>query len=388
MVIIKDSMHNKEGTLWRFYQLQQSCRLCVRLLTSCVRVFDQAGAETRIKELNKLAEDPDFWSSEEAQAVTIELSKLQNKLEKLRSDENEIADIEALAELLNEAADPELEKEFYARAEKLTRGIEKEQTLALLDGEYDANDAIMTIHAGAGGLDSQDWAEILYRMYVRWAENNGYKVKLLDELASQEAGIKSVTIAINGEYAYGYLNGEQGVHRLVRISPFDSAKRRHTSFSSVEVMPALPDSVELEIRPEDLRVDTFRSSGAGGQHVNMTDSAVRITHIPSGIVVTCQTERSQHLNRASAMQVLRSKLFEITLRERQEQLDNIQGEKRTVAWGSQIRSYTLQPFQLIKDHRSGCEAGNVQAVLDGDIDEFIMCFLRFKKTGKPQKSED
>lgn len=357
-------------------------------MTSCVRVFDHAGAENRIKELNKLAEAPDFWSSEEAQAVTIELSKLQNKLEKLRSDENEIADIEALAELLNEAVDPELEKEFYSRAEKLTKAIEKDQTLALLDGEYDVNDAIMTIHAGAGGLDSQDWAEILYRMYVRWAENNGYKVKLLDELASQEAGIKSVTIAINGEYAYGYLNGEQGVHRLVRISPFDSAKRRHTSFSSVEVIPALPDSVELEIRPEDLRVDTFRSSGAGGQHVNMTDSAVRITHIPSGIVVTCQTERSQHLNRASAMQVLRSKLFEITLRERQEQLDNIQGEKRTVAWGSQIRSYTLQPFQLIKDHRSGCETGNVQAVLDGDIDEFIMCFLRFKKTGKPQKSED
>lgn len=356
-------------------------------MTSCVRAFDQTGVENRIQELNRQAETPDFWNSEEAQSVTIELSRLQNKLEKLKSKESEAAEIETLAELLNEAPDAELEKEFYARAEKLTHDIEKDLTLALLDGEYDINDAIMTVHAGAGGLDSQDWAEILYRMYMRWAENNGYKIKLLDELVSQEAGIKSVTISINGEYAYGYLKGEQGVHRLVRISPFDSAKRRHTSFASVEVMPVLPDSVAIEVRPEDLRMDTFRSSGAGGQYVNMTDSAVRITHVPSGIVVSCQTERSQHLNRASAMQVLRSKLFEITLRERQEQLDSIQGEKRTVAWGSQIRSYTLQPFQLVKDHRSGCEIGNVQAVLDGDIDELIMCFLRFQKTGKSQKAE-
>ena len=204
----------------------------------------------------------------------------------------------------------------------------------------------------------------------------------MDFLAGDEAGVKSVTILVSGLNAYGYLKGEQGVHRLVRISPFDSAKRRHTSFASVEVMPVLPDSVEVEIRPEDLKMDTFRSSGAGGQYVNMTDSAVRITHIPSGIIVSCQTERSQHMNRATAMQVLRSKLFEKTMRERQDQIDNIQGEKRTIAWGSQIRSYTLQPFQLIKDHRSGCEIGNVQSVLDGDLDELIMSFLRFQKTGK------
>lgn len=357
-------------------------------MTSCVKVFDQSGIEKRISELNQQAEAPDFWNSDEAQAVTIELSRLQNKLEKLRQKANEVGEIETLAELLGEAQDEELEKEFYSRACKLEKEIERDRTLTLLDGEYDANDAIMTVHAGAGGLDSQDWAEMLYRMYMRWAENGGYKVRLLDEQAAPEAGIKSVTISITGEYAYGYLRGEQGVHRLVRISPFDSAKRRHTSFASVEVMPVLPDSVEIEIRPEDLKMDTFRSSGAGGQYVNMTDSAVRITHMPTGIVVSCQTERSQHLNRASAMQVLRSKLFEITLRERQEQLDNIQGEKRTVAWGSQIRSYTLQPFQLIKDHRSGCEIGNVQAVLDGDIDELIMSFLRFQKTGKQQKSEE
>lgn len=357
-------------------------------MTSCVKVFDQAGIEKRISELNQQAESPDFWNSDEAQAVTIELSRLQNKLEKLRQKADEVGEIETLAELLGGAQDEELEKEFYSRACKLEKEIEKDRTLTLLDGEYDANDAIMTVHAGAGGLDSQDWAEMLYRMYMRWAENGGYKVRLLDEQAAPEAGIKSVTISIAGEYAYGYLRGEQGVHRLVRISPFDSAKRRHTSFASIEVMPVLPDSVEIEIRPEDLRMDTFRSSGAGGQYVNMTDSAVRITHMPTGIVVSCQTERSQHLNRASAMQVLRSKLFEITLRERQEQLENIQGEKRTVAWGSQIRSYTLQPFQLIKDHRSGCEIGNVQAVLDGDIDELIMSFLRFQKTGKQQKSEE
>jgi peptide chain release factor 2 len=258
----------------------------------------------------------------------------------------------------------------------------------LLDGEYDSGDAIMTIHAGAGGLDSQDWAGILYRMYIRWAESNKYTLKLIDELSDQEAGIKSVTISISGDYAYGYLKGEQGVHRLVRISPFDSAKRRHTSFASVEVMPVLPESVEVEIRPEDLKVDTFRSGGAGGQYVNMTDSAIRITHMPTGIVVSCQSERSQHMNRATAMQVLRSKIFEKTLRERYDQLENIKGDKRTVAWGSQIRSYTLQPFQLIKDHRSGCEIGNVQAVLDGDLDDLIMSYLRFVRTGKSQNGSD
>ena len=209
-------------------------------------------------------------------------------------------------------------------------------------------------------------------------------MKVIDELPDQEAGIKSVTFSVSGDYAYGYLKGEQGVHRLVRISPFDSAKRRHTSFASVEVVPVLPESVQIEIRPEDLKMDTFRSSGAGGQYVNMTDSAVRITHIPTGIIVSCQTERSQHMNRATAMQVLRSKLFERMMRERQEQLDSIQGEKRSIAWGSQIRSYTLQPFQLVKDHRSGCEIGNVQAVLDGSIDELIIAYLRFLKSDKKQ----
>ncbi len=349
---------------------------------SCVKVFDLPSIEAKLKELHKITEKEDFWGSPEAQEVSREFSRCQASLDRAAEMRGEFEDIETIAEILAEAEDPELEKEFYSRAEKLEKVIEEYQTLILLDGEYDAGDAIMTVHAGAGGLDSQDWAQMLYRMYMRWAENRGYTVKLIDELPDQEAGIKSVTISVSGDYAYGYLKGEQGVHRLVRISPFDSAKRRHTSFASVEVMPVLPESVEIEIRPEDLKMDTFRSSGAGGQYVNMTDSAVRITHIPSGIIVSCQTERSQHMNRATAMQVLRSKLFERTLRERQEQLDSIQGEKRSIAWGSQIRSYTLQPFQLVKDHRSGCEIGNVQAVLDGSLDELIMSYLRFLKNEK------
>ena len=224
---------------------------------------------------------------------------------------------------------------------------------------------------------------MLFRMYTRWAENRGYGVKILDELRDAEAGIKSVTFEVEGDYAYGYLKGEAGVHRLVRISPFDSAKRRHTSFTSVETVPVLPDSVELEIRPEDLKTDTFRSSGAGCQHVNMTDSAVRITHIPTGIVVNCQAERSQHMNRATAMRVLRSKLFERMMRARREHIESLQGEKRSITWGSQIRSYTLQPFQLVKDHRSNLEIGNVNAILDGDLDDIMIAYLRFAKTGVP-----
>lgn len=349
---------------------------------SCVRAFDLPTIEKRVKELRSITEKPDFWGSEFSQEVSREFARSQARLDKVNEMKNELDDISAITEILAEEDDAELQREFYSRTEKLGKIIEEYQTFVLLDGEYDAGDAIMAIHAGAGGLDSQDWAQMLYRMYMRWAEDHGYTIKLIDELPDQEAGIKSVTVSISGDYAYGYLKGEQGVHRLVRISPFDSAKRRHTSFASVEVMPVLPDSVKIEIRPEDLKMDTFRSSGAGGQYVNMTDSAVRITHIPTGIIVSCQTERSQHMNRATAIQVLRSKLFERMMRERQEQLDSIQGEKRAIAWGSQIRSYTLQPFQLVKDHRSGCEIGNVQAVLDGAIDDLIISYLRSMKNDK------
>jgi peptide chain release factor 2 len=347
-----------------------------------VTVFDLPGLLSSIEKLTELSLTEGFWESESAKEVTRELAVARSRLDKWEDVASELDEMETLLEMLADAEDQELTDEFYERSDALAKKIEEDKIFVLLDEEYDSSQAIVTVHAGAGGLDSQDWCEMLYRMYLRWAEARGFAVKVLDGLSDQEAGIKSVTFEVNGEFAYGYLKGEAGVHRLVRISPFDSAKRRHTSFASVEVIPVLPDSVAVEIRPEDLKMDTFRSSGAGGQHVNMTDSAVRITHIPSGIVVSCQIERSQHMNRATAMQVLRSKLFERTMRERREQLESIQGEKRAIAWGSQIRSYTLQPFQLIKDHRSGCEVGNVNAVLDGNLDELIMAYLRFAKTGQ------
>jgi peptide chain release factor 2 len=347
-----------------------------------VTVFDLHSLQSRAEKLAARTLDLDFWGGVDAKEVTRELSIARSKLDKWENVVSELGELETICEMLAEADDQELTAEFYDRAGALGKKIEEDKIFVLLDDEYDSSQAIVTVHAGAGGLDSQDWCEMLYRMYLRWAETKGFAVKVLDGLSDQEAGIKSVTFEVDGDFAYGYMKGEAGVHRLVRISPFDSAKRRHTSFASVEVIPVLPDSVEIEIRPEDLKLDTFRSSGAGGQHVNMTDSAVRITHLPSGIIVSCQIERSQHMNRATAMRVLRSKLFERSSRERREQLESLQGEKRAIAWGSQIRSYTLQPFQLIKDHRSGCEVGNVNAVLDGDLDGLIMAYLRFAKTGQ------
>jgi peptide chain release factor 2 len=346
-----------------------------------VTVFDLPGLEAKSARLTEETLAPGFWERGSAGEVSRDLAAAQARLEKWREVESEREELETLVELLSETDDPELLAEFYDRSDRLARDIDAEQIYVLLDEEYDISPAIVTVHAGAGGLDSQDWCEMLYRMYLRWAESRRFGIRVLDEQRDQEAGIKSVTFEVRGDFAYGYLKGEQGVHRLVRISPFDSAKRRHTSFASVEALPVLPESVQVEIRPEDLRMDTLRSSGAGGQHVNMTDSAVRITHIPTGIVVSCQVERSQHMNRATAMQVLRSRLFERTLRERREQIESLQGEKRVIAWGSQIRSYTLQPFQLVRDHRSECGIGNVHAVLDGDIDELIMAYLRFVKTG-------
>ena len=345
-------------------------------------VFDLPGLESKSAKLTERTLEPGFWETDDARVVTRDLAAVSARLDKWKEISGELDEIETLAEMLAEADDPELTGEFYDRAEVLAKRVEDQQIYVLLDEEYDISGAIVTVHAGAGGLDSQDWCEMLYRMYLRWAESHGFDVRVLDELRDVEAGIKSVTFEVKGDFAYGYLKGEQGVHRLVRISPFDSAHRRHTSFSSVEVIPVLPESVEIEIRPEDLKMDTFRSSGAGGQHVNMTDSAVRITHIPTGIIVSCQVERSQHMNRATAMQVLRSKLFERQLAERREHLESLQGEKRVIAWGSQIRSYTLQPFQLVKDHRSAYETGNVNAVLDGGIDDLVMAYLRFLKTGQ------
>jgi len=329
---------------------------------------------------------PDFWKLEDAQSITRELANIKNRLEDLEDIRSEIEDLDALLEILEEESDTELQGEFEERAGKLEEKLEIEKLSLLLNQEHDDVNAIVTVHAGAGGLDSQDWAEILYRMYLRWAEKRGFRVKVLDLLQDEEAGIKSVTFLVQGLNAHGFLRSEMGVHRLVRISPFDTAKRRHTSFASVDVCPELPDDVEVEIRSEDLRVDTFRSSGAGGQHVNMTDSAVRITHIPTGIVVSCQNERSQHMNRQVAMQILRSRLYEKLLQERQEALDVIQGEKKEISWGSQIRSYVLHPYTLVKDHRTEHETGNVQGVLDGQIDDFILAYLKWNSHSPSRKA--
>lgn len=345
----------------------------------CGTAFDPGNLDEQIAILTKKTSGSDFWNRDDAQEILRNLARLQEKKDIWEQYEREFEELETFAELLSMEDDRALEKEFYTRAESLKENIEERRVMLLLDEEHDEADAILSVHAGAGGLDSQDWAEMLYRMYLRWAERRNFNVQALETSQGDEAGIKSGTVLVRGEFAYGLLKCERGVHRLVRISPFDTAKRRHTSFASVSVSPDLPKDVEVEIDTEDLRIDTFRSGGAGGQYVNMTDSAVRITHIPTGIVVSCQNERSQHMNREVAMQILRGRLFEKMLQERQERLESIQGEKKEIGWGSQIRSYVFHPYTLVKDHRTNVEKGNVQAVIDGDIDEFIFTELRRRK---------
>ncbi len=315
--------------------------------------------------------------SSDAQKISADLSRREASLGRWAKIQSEFDELKTLAELLSMGDDPELQREFDGRGAAFRREVKEEEMALLLAGPYDASNAILSVHSGSGGLDSQDWAGMLYRMYLRWCENRRFKTKLLDYQADEEAGIKSATILVQGEMAYGYLRSEIGVHRLVRISPFDAAKRRHTSFSAVVVSPELPDDVQVDIDPEDLRIDTYRSSGAGGQHVNMTDSAVRITHLPTGIVVSCQNERSQHMNKATAMSVLRSKLYQRQTEERQAEMNSLAGEKKESSWGNQIRSYVLQPYTMVKDHRTGEETGNVTGVLDGDLDAFILAYLRW-----------
>ena len=291
-------------------------------------------------------------------------------------------DLITLAELGDEEEDISVLDELKSGVKKLVDRIEKMKLETLLSGEYDKNNAILTLHSGAGGTESQDWVQMLYRMYTRWAERNGYTVSVLDILEGDEAGIKSVTFQVNGLNAYGYAKAEKGVHRLVRISPFDAAGRRHTSFASLEVMPEIEDDTTVVINPDDLKIDTYRSSGAGGQHINKTDSAIRITHIPTGIVVSCQTERSQHQNKDNAMKMLKSKLAEILEREKKEKIEDIKGETKDIEWGSQIRSYVFHPYTLVKDHRTNYEVGNIGAVMDGEIDEFINAYLKMQAIKK------
>lgn len=283
-----------------------------------------------------------------------------------------------LLDMAEQEQEDELHRQTVRDLEVLMKEFQEFELLILFSGEHDSKDAIVTLHAGAGGTEAQDWVEMLLRMYTRWAESSGYQVEILDYLEGDEAGVKSVTFLVKGYHAYGKLKCEEGVHRLIRISPFDSSGRRHTSFASLSVLPEISESVEVNIDPDDLRIDTYRSGGAGGQHVNKTDSAVRITHIPTGIVVQCQNERSQHANRLAAMKILQAKIYELKQREIEDNLQKLKGEYKEIAWGSQIRTYTLNPFTLVKDHRTGLEIGNANAVLDGDIDDFISAYLRSK----------
>ena len=346
---------------------------------SCRTVFDLDADREEAERLEKITSGSGFWDREDAPRISMQLAGARNRLEENEKILGEYQEIKLLAEMLEEQEDDELQAEFSQRAEALKQKMENKKLSLLLNGEHDGSNAIVTIHPGAGGLDSQDWAEMLYRMYLRWSEKHSYHIKILDLIQDEEAGIKTVTFTVEGHNATGFLKSEMGVHRLVRISPFDTAKRRHTSFASVDVSPEIPDDVEVDIRPDDLKIDTFRSSGAGGQHVNMTDSAVRITHLPTGIVVSCQNERSQHMNKQVAMQVLRSRIYDRMMKERQKELDSLHGEKKEISWGSQIRSYVLHPYTMVKDHRTGEEIGNVQAVLDGDINPFIMAYLKWKQ---------
>ncbi|SDJ93073.1 bacterial peptide chain release factor 2 (bRF-2) [Natronincola ferrireducens] len=317
-----------------------------------------------------------FWNDPSAAQEILKKSKeLKNKIEIFEGLIAAHEELETMI-LFIEEGDSSFEKEMLESMKRLQETIDAMKIETLLKGEYDKNNCIVSIHAGTGGLDAQDWAKMLWRMYTRWAEEKNYRVKLLDLLQDPEAGIKSVTLLIEGLNAYGYLKAEKGVHRLVRISPFDSSGKRHTSFASVDVMPEMDDTVEVDIKATDLKIDTYRASGAGGQHVNKTDSAVRITHLPTGIVVQCQNERSQHTNRDTAMKMLKAKLLELKELEQKEKIEDIQGEYSQIAWGSQIRSYVFNPYNLVKDHRTNIEVGNIQAVMDGDIDLFINGFLQ------------
>ncbi|MBB6732223.1 peptide chain release factor 2 [Cohnella zeiphila] len=320
---------------------------------------------------------PDFWDdNEKAQGVIAELNAIKSVVEQYGKLASEQEDLEAMLEILEEEPDESMQAEWAQSVKTLAASVDSFELQLLLNQPYDKAHAILELHPGAGGTESQDWAQMLYRMYTRWAEKRGFKVEVLDFLPGDEAGIKSVTIMVRGYNAYGYLKAEKGVHRLVRISPFDASGRRHTSFVSCDVVPEIPDDVQIDIRPEDLRVDTYRSSGAGGQHINKTESAIRITHLPTGIVVACQTERSQIQNRDRAMKMLMSKLYELKIQEQQKELAEIRGEQMDIAWGSQIRSYVFHPYSMVKDHRTSVETGNVQAVMDGDLDAFIDGYLR------------
>ncbi len=338
--------------------------------------FDISKLKHELADLEQQTVQENFWNdSKNSAKVLTKIKQLKSKCTDYENIVNEITNLQELTELVELEPDEEISKDILKNTKKVEKQLEKFKLTTLLSGKYDNNNAIITIHPGAGGTESQDWAEMLYRMYSRWANKNNYTLTEMDYLEGEEAGLKSVTFEVVGENAYGYLKSEMGVHRLVRISPFDAGGRRHTSFASVEVLPEITDDIDIEINQDDLRVDTYRASGAGGQHINKTSSAVRITHIPTNIVVACQSERSQIQNRETAMRMLKSKLLDLKEKEQKEKIEDLKGEQKDIAWGSQIRSYVFCPYTMVKDHRTGYEVGNVEAVMNGEIDGFIESYL-------------
>ena len=359
------------------YETHKAIEDAQQTLADLSESLDLEGRKKRIAEIDEIISAPDFWNNPEGgQAIMQEKKRLESKVDKYNALAGKMEDLEVMIELAKEEPDADLEQDIVDTLAEITKELDAFELETILNGDYDDNNAILSIHPGAGGTESQDWAEMLYRMYVRWAERHGYKVEVLDYLDGDEAGIKSVTMLIEGVNAYGYLKSEKGVHRMVRISPFDASGRRHTSFTAVEVMPEVENDTTIEIDDKDLKVDTYRSSGAGGQHVNKTESAVRIRHIPTGIVVQCQNERSQIQNRATAMKMLTSRLVEEKIKQQEAEIARLQGEQQDIGWGSQIRSYVFHPYTLVKDHRTNFEKGNVGAVMDGEIDEFINAWLK------------
>ena len=340
-------------------------------------LFDIKTCSRELIELEQQTLDSNFWNNKESSKTLKKIKELKDKVNNYTKIEKDLNNLIELNDLILLEPDDNLAKDILKNTKQIKKQIEKLEISTLLSGKYDKNNAIITLHPGAGGTEAQDWVEMLYRMYCKWANNNGFTVEELDYLPGDEAGIKSVTALISGENAYGYLKCEMGVHRLVRISPFDAGARRHTSFASLEVLPEITEDIEININPDDLRIDTYRASGAGGQHVNKTSSAIRITHIPTNIVVTCQTERSQIQNRETAMKMLKSKLLDLKEKENKERIEDLKGVVQEIAWGSQIRSYVFHPYNMVKDHRTGYEVGNIQAVMDGNIDDFIEAYLKY-----------
>lgn len=340
--------------------------------------FDLSNVKNKLEELEAQVATEEFWNdAENSGKVLKEIKGLKDKIEEYENLVQEYEDIETLIDMGLEETEEDIILEVVSSLKLFIKNYEELRTKTLLCGEYDNNNAIVSLHAGAGGTESCDWVSMLLRMYTRWADNKGYKIEILDYLDGEEAGTKSVTIQINGDNAYGYLKSEKGVHRLVRISPFDSSGRRHTSFASLDVIPEINDDSKMEINTDELKIDTYRASGAGGQHINKTDSAVRITHIPTGVVVQCQNERSQHKNKDRALKMLKAKLYELKRQEQMEKMEGIRGEVKEIGWGSQIRSYVMHPYSMVKDHRTNEESGNVQSIMDGKIDSFINAYLQW-----------